>query len=133
MSNKTICFDFDGVIHKYRQGYKDGSIYDKPNLQVIETMKKLLTSGYSVCICSTRDPFQICDWWNNNNFGIIARPIPLETKFWTSKDIIGVTNRKPIASVYIDDRGLCFNGNTESLYKQITEFKTYQEKEGKLF
>lgn len=126
MSKQTIAFDFDGVIHKYSKGWQDGSIYDEPNLQVIEIMKKLLQDNYSVIIISTREPEQIKRWWDLNIQSPIAAIIPEYTKFWNS-DKIGITNKKLPAMCYIDDRALPFSPYYTNLYNQIVEFKTSEE------
>lgn len=135
MANRTIVFDFDGVIHKYRNGWQDGSIYDDYNEEVINIMHSLMISGYSVAIVSTRDPIQISEWWNNHQFPMKATPNINGVKFWSNTDCVGVFNQKIPAMVYIDDRGLTFEGDTEGLYKKIVNFETYQEKknEYKLF
>lgn len=133
MANKTVAFDFDGVIHKYRHGWNDGSIYDEYNEDVINIMYSLMTSGYSVAIVSTREPNQISEWWNNHQFPMKAIPVINDTKFWSNKEYIGVFNKKIPAFVYIDDRGLTFDGNTDDLYNKITTFRTYQESKNKLF
>ena len=36
---------------------------------------------------------------------------------------------KPIADIYVDDRGLQFQGNWDETLTQILSFKTWQEKE----
>lgn len=133
MANRTIAFDFDGVIHKYSSGWQDGSIYDEPNEDVIRVIYRLLTEGYSVAIVSTRDPIQISEWWNNHQFPMKATPVINDTKFWSNTEYIGVFNKKIPALVYIDDRGLTFDGNTDDLYNKITTFRTYQEAKNKLF
>lgn len=38
----TIAFDFDGVIHKYRKGWQDGSVYDSLNFNILCMIKELL-------------------------------------------------------------------------------------------
>ena len=133
MANRTIAFDFDGVIHKYSSGWQDGDIYDEPNEDVIRVMYRLLTEGYSVAIVSTRNPIQISEWWNNHQFPMKAIPVINDTKFWSNTEYIGVFNKKIPALVYIDDRGLTFKGDTSNLYNEITTFRTYQEKKNKLF
>lgn len=130
---KTIAIDFDGVIHKYSQGYKDGSIYDEPIDGAFETIKTLMENGYSVYILSTRSPRQIKRWldkqlwfWDSFApddkhylFGYDSRIIPFWKKFWNKEKVLGITNRKLPAVVYIDDRALKF----ESWNKIIKEIE----------
>ena len=59
---KTIAIDFDGVIHGYTDGWKDGSIYDGAVKGAIETINKLVYADYSVFILSTRSGKQIKKW-----------------------------------------------------------------------
>lgn len=59
---KTICIDFDGVIHKYSEGWKDGSIYDTIIPGSLSVINYLVSNGYSVVIFSTRSPYQIKKW-----------------------------------------------------------------------
>jgi len=47
-------------------------------------------------------------------------------KFWNEKNIIGITNKKLPAAVYVDDRALPFRGSWEATMVHIADFKTYQ-------
>lgn len=144
---KTIAIDFDGVIHAYSKGWQDGSIYDNEIPGVFEKIKSLCDSGFSVAILSTRDAKQIKKWlepkimisdyemngpgndpneWVATRYGYKCKVIPKSKKFWNELNVIGITNRKIPAHVYVDDRGLKFNGDWEQTIQDIITFKTYQ-------
>lgn len=108
----AVCFDFDGVIHKYSQGWKDGSIYDEADPKVLNLMLFLQKSGIPIFICSTREPSQIISWWNKQGFWADAVGINSNVTFWKDTNFIGVTNRKLPAQLYIDDRAYRYNGQT---------------------
>ena len=108
----AVCFDFDGVIHKYSKGWQDGSIYDEANPEVLDLMLLLQRLKVPVFICSTRDPMQIIDWWNKQGFWTEAVKIGDKVTFYNNLNIIGVTNKKLPAQLYIDDRAYKYTGQT---------------------
>lgn len=108
----AVCFDFDGVIHKYSKGWQDGSIYDEYNKEVLGLMCFLQKAGIPIFICSTREPIQIINWWNKQGFWCEAISISNNKTFWKDLKHIGVTNRKLAAQLYIDDRAYKYTGQT---------------------
>lgn len=108
----AVCFDFDGVIHKYSKGWQDGSIYDDYNQNVLDLILLLQKAGIPIFICSTREPVQIISWWNKQGFWCEAIKINDDETFWDELNLIGVTNRKLPAQLYIDDRAYKYTGQT---------------------
>lgn len=114
---KTIVFDFDGVIHKYSEGWKDGSIYDVPNDNIYEVLSKLKQKGYEIVVVSTR----------------CAQPLGITAiENWLDKNHLGeyvdkVCKEKPPALVYIDDRAICYDPDATNLVDQIECFKPHQQ------
>ena len=109
---KAVCFDFDGVIHKYSKGWQDGSIYDKPNEEMLELIILLQRIGIPVFICSTRNPIQIIEWWDKNIIFPKRTLIGDGEKFWRNTDFVGITDKKLPAQLYIDDRAYKYTGQT---------------------
>ena len=104
---KTIAIDFDGVVHKYSKGWSDGSLYDEPVDGAFDALKTLMRWGFAVYIHSTRKPEDMQNWFAEHNFGTATQIIQDEV-FWEAANILGLSNRKLPAIVYIDDRGLRF-------------------------
>ena len=104
---KTIAIDFDGVIHKYSKGWCGGEIYDKPVDGAVEAYCKLIDAGFKVVIFTTRTDFKAVKDWMHKHFDFEKHI----GHFYEPE----VTNIKPIASVYIDDRGLRFTNWTDVL------------------
>ena len=117
----AVAFDFDGVIHKYREGWKDGSIYDEENRDVLELIALLQANEIPCVIISTRDPEQIKEWWDSKGFKIKSKVIGFETRFYSDCGVVGITNRKIPAQLYIDDRAYKYTNQTaEEVVKDLT-------------
>lgn len=102
MSNyqKTIAIDFDGVIHRYSKGWHDGTIYDVPMDGAIEALERLMSRGYRMVIFTCRAETQegaiaVYEW--------IDKHLNIDSRY-----NIEVTDKKPKAIAYIDDRGIRF-------------------------
>lgn len=130
----TISLDFDGVIHQYSKGYQDGRIYDPPVKGAARFIYDcMFERNWSVFILSTRDPEQIKEWMETILFQGKELPFKItviapDQKFWNEKKNIGITNRKMAAHIYLDDRGLKFEGIFENLIEQMSGFNTWQGK-----
>ena len=138
-SKGAIAIDFDGVIHRYSQGWRDGTIYDIPIDGALKSIEKIMDSGYYVFIHSTRKPKQIKNWledrlWTYHDismgyclerfltYGYDCKIIPFWTRFWNEAYTLGITNRKLPAVAYIDDRAINFK-NWEQTLKEINNIK----------
>lgn len=114
---KTVVFDFDGVLHSYKSGWKGATIIPDPPVPGIKQEIDNLRRDHKVVVVSTRC-FQ--------NGGIEAIK-----KWLASHDIIvdDVLGEKPPAYAYVDDRGICFNGIAEGLAEKVRGFKNWIDKE----
>lgn len=117
---RTVVFDFDGVIHKYSEGWLDGSIYDEANMDMVDLIAKLQELKIPCAIVSTRDPQQIKEWWDNQVFSVKAEVISADNGFFNDCKYVGITNRKIAAQLYIDDRAYRYEG--QSCEQMLSEF-----------
>jgi hypothetical protein len=111
---RTVCVDFDGVIHAYSRGWQDGSIYDQPLPGAIEALD-LLMDDYAVIVHSTRDPEQIAPWLRERGVACRTDGVPDEREFWNVTGTVLVTRRKYPAVAYIDDRAIRFRNWDQAL------------------
>lgn len=105
----TIAVDFDGVIHQYSLGWHDGTIYDIPVRDAFSSIQLLLDFGMSVFIFTSRNAYQIQEWLAQQGTPFVTEVVPDNEHFWQNKlKVVGITNRKLPAFMYIDDRALPF-------------------------
>lgn len=113
----TVCLDFDGVIHSYTSGWVGYTeIVDPPVGGIYEALSSI-HADYRIVICSSRAQTSngmnaIKDWLIHYNL---------------YQFIDEITAVKPAAFVYVDDRGLTFDGNATTLYNKIKNFHSYLE------
>ena len=106
----TIALDFDGVLNTYTGWKGENELYE-PRPGTRQFLEKL-SKKYSVKIYSTRDASKIKRWLYNHNL---------------DQYIDEVTNTKPLAIAYVDDRAIRFNGDYNEIMDKIEE-ETHWEK-----
>lgn len=112
----TVCMDFDGVIHSYLSGWQGVENTPDPVVPgVKEAIEQLRRLGYKVVVVSTR-----C---------VSAAGLGTVMKYLKENgiEVDDVMAEKPPAICYVDDRAICFRGDTSSLVEQIVNFKSWTE------
>ncbi len=112
----TVVFDFDGVIHSYKSGWKGAVVIPDPVVPgIVEAIDHLRAHGYRVVVVSTRCATSegmeaVKDYLTENRIAV--------------DDVLA---EKPPAICYVDDRAVCFRGNAGKLVDQIKKFRSWVE------
>jgi len=118
---KKICVDFDGVVHWYRDGWKEGVIYDEPVPGAFSWLAELVGDpDFEVCIYSSRskEPGGVATmaaWFLEHD---LPQAVFDELEFPT---------QKPAAYLTIDDRAICFEG-TFPTRDEMSAFKPWMKR-----
>lgn len=118
-----ICFDLDGVVHGYTDGYQDGTLYDDPmpgSKELIDRLKE----NYEIVIFTSRLKSELKGYYSSTDFNSV--------KEWLDKHNIyydHITNHKVPAIAYIDDRAIEFRGDWNYVEKRIEELDSSTKKE----
>jgi hypothetical protein len=108
----NIVFDFDGVICKCIQPY-DHFKYGEPNQEIIRMIKRLYYDGHTIKLSTAR----LCPVFKGKpDFDVTTGKVKRHlTKHLEELGILHcfaeITGYKPYGHVYIDDRGLYYDGN----------------------
>ena len=115
--NTLIAFDFDGVIAQY-DGFKGTDHFGKPIESVVNAIRILKQQGHKIIIYSTRGKEMLQKYCKDND-------IPVDY-INENPEKEGENPGKPVAYVYVDDRTVCYRGqSTEQLVEQILTFRAY--------
>lgn len=102
---KVIALDFDGVLHDYKGVFTANLNPPVPGAQqFVETLKK---NGFKLIVFSVRAETAV---------GLI------QIERWLKKygfPELSITNKKPQASLYVDDRGFRFEGKFDEVLNYI--------------
>lgn len=112
----TVVFDFDGVIHSYKSGWKGVTVIPDEPVVGIKAAIDDLRKDHQVVVLSSR-----C----SEPGGIKA----IEEYLKKYNIVVDkVVDKKPAAIAYVDDNGITFDGDTVSLPDRVRNFKSWLKK-----
>jgi len=117
-ADKTICIDFDGVIHNSYSGYKDGTCYGDM-VPGADTALEAIASLYKVVVLTVKARPDRPLIGGKTGKVLVAEWLE---KHKLMQYVSEITSLKPAAKYYIDDKGITFKQNwPEILYAVILE------------
>jgi hypothetical protein len=111
LARRTVCLDFDGVIHSYRSGWCGSDVIPDPPIHGTREAVARLRKTYRVVIHSSR-----CHTPEGRD--AIAH--------WLAKhgiEVDDVCEHKPPALMYVDDRAIPFRGDWDQALGDIHQFR----------
>jgi hypothetical protein len=108
---RTVCLDFDGVLHLYRSAWRGEAIIPDPPIHGTAQAVARLREQYRVVVHSTRcrtpeGRAAVAAWLREHAI-----------------EVDEVCEHKPPALVYVDDRAIRFRGDWDQLMTEIREFR----------
>jgi NLI interacting factor-like phosphatase len=112
---EIVCVDLDGVLNDF-DGWRGADYFHPPRPGAREFLENLNSLGYDVVVLTVRWPPHVEQWLEK----------------WDLRTLVStVTNQKPAAHAYLDDRAICFRGDFNSALDQIRRFEAHWESKGK--
>lgn len=112
----TIAIDVDGTLADYSQGWQGKDVIGAPLPGARAFLQRLHDNGYRVCIFTCRDTDRVTDWLNEHSLYF--------DEVNTNSEGLD-TPGKIMADVYLDDKGLRFDGDYEQAYADIAAFSPW--------
>lgn len=109
---RTVCVDLDGVLNLY-DGWKGPEHLADPRPGALEFLATLASNDETVVtILTTRWPDPVWEWLEQHNMDAY---------------VDYVTDIKPPATIYIDDRAFTFTGDFDAALEATRSFKAHWE------
>lgn len=111
LARRTICLDFDGVIHSYRSGWCGAEVIPDPPIHGTKEAIARLRTRFRVVVhsarCATEAGHEAVQAW------LIKHQLVVDE----------VCRFKPPATIYVDDRAVPFRGDWQQTIADIHEFR----------
>ena len=107
----VVCVDLNGVLDSYT-GWKHEQHWDPPRAGAGDFLRDLNDRGFRVVVFTTR-------WADDARAWLAQHGLDR----WVSE----VTDKKPAAHVFVDDRAVCFRGDFSETLEEIQRFRAHWE------
>ena len=105
------CIDLNGVLDAYT-GWRGAAHFDPPRSGAVEFLEALRARGFRVVVFTTRWADDVWGWLRLHRLDHLVED---------------VTDRKPAAHVFVDDRAVCFRGDFGDALCEIDAFAAHWE------
>ena len=109
--NSVVCVDLDGVLNQFDE-WRGPYYFHPPRAGAREFLAQLRGLGYEVVVFTVRWKPHVERWLAEHGL---------------AEFVAEVTDKKPPAHVYIDDRALCFRGDFQEVLELIPRFRAHWE------
>ena len=110
-ADRIACVDLNGVLDAYG-GWRGADHFDPPRPGAREFLTGLRARGFRVVVFTTRWPGDVRQWLEQYDLADL---------------VDDVTDRKPAAYVFVDDRAVCFRGDFDATLREIDNFSAHWE------
>lgn len=110
MATPTVAVDFDGVLNTYTGWVGEDVLFDpRPGC---EAFLRDLARHYRVVVHTTREPWRVRGWLADHRLAAY---------------VTDITQTKPRAVAYIDDRAVRFDGDYDAALNAVTAPTHWEE------
>lgn len=120
MASKSVAIDIDGVIADYSMGWQGDDFIGDPLPGAREFLQSLREDGYKVILHSCRSTKRLVEY-------CFKHMLPYDY-INENPELVSPNPGKPAATVYLDDRGLCFEGDFDQALKAIYTFVPWHKR-----